>query len=170
MLLWCELGVCFLFFGGGTHHMFADLLGNSLMLEKPSQGRLGHRAPAVSYARRGICHPKWSWCKGCGSIFPPHTKAGVLTKPEVVLRLGCREIGGAEWRMEDPFRRKYGFSHCGDPTVASQTLKIVSELSCFSKAARSQAGQCPGSEQRPQSTPACPCPSLALPGLIGSLS
>ena len=50
-------GGLFSFFSLGTHHMFADLLGNSLMLEKPSQGRLGHRAPAVSYGRRGICHP-----------------------------------------------------------------------------------------------------------------
>ena len=108
-------GGLFSFFSLDTHHMCADLLGNSLMLEKPSQGRLGHRAPAVSYGRRGICHPKWSWCNGCGSIFPPHTKAGGLTKPEVVLRLGCRETGGAEWRVEDPYKRKYGFSHHGDP-------------------------------------------------------
>lgn len=163
-------GDLFSFFSLGTHHMCADLLGNSLMMKKPSQGRLEHRAPAVSYGRRGICHPKWSWCNGCGSIFPPHTKVGGLTKPEVVLRLGCGEIGGAEWRVEDPYKRKYGFSHHGDPTVTSQALKIVGELSCFPKADRSQAGQCLASEQRPQSTPACPCPSLALAGLIGSSS
>lgn len=154
-------GGLFSFFSLGTHHMFADLLGNSLMLEKPSQGRLGHRAPAVSYGRRGICHPKWSWCNGCGSIFPPHTKAGGLTKPEVVLRLSCRKIGGAEWRIEDPYRRKYGFSHHGDPTVASHTLKIVGELSCFPKAGRSQAGQYLGPEQRPLVHSCLPLPQFS---------